>query len=79
METDKGFYGKYRIERVDGEPINPESLHFVLMLSTDPAARDAVLLYARLSGNKLLENDLRDIFDEEGLSYTVERGVSKFV
>lgn len=44
MQTQTNYY--YTIARSDGQPIDPESLFFVLRLDFNPAARKAVLCYA---------------------------------
>ena len=35
----KGLYGKYRIEKGDGTPVDPEAVYFTLRLDTDKHAR----------------------------------------
>jgi len=42
----KGLYGKYKIEKTDGTPIDPKAQYFVLRLDTDPYARRAIRKYA---------------------------------
>jgi hypothetical protein len=42
---DKGLHGKYRIEKTDGTPVDPEAMYFVLRLDTDAAARSAAWTY----------------------------------
>ena len=46
MDEEKGWYDKYLIMKADGEPVDPEGVFFVLRLDTDPAAREAALVYA---------------------------------
>ena len=41
-----GLYGKYKIQKADGSPVDPEADYFVLRLDTDPAARRAALEYS---------------------------------
>jgi len=41
----KGLYGKYKIEKTDGTPIDPKAQYFVLRLDTDPYARRALRKY----------------------------------
>lgn len=42
-----GIYGKYRIEKTDGTPLDPKASYFVLRLDTDGAAREAMRTYAQ--------------------------------
>ena len=41
----KGIYGKYRVEKSDGSPMDPKAVYFTLRLDTDPHARLAVRMY----------------------------------
>ena len=41
----KGIFGKYRIEKEDGSPVDPEAIYFTLRLDTDKHARAAVRAY----------------------------------
>jgi hypothetical protein len=41
------LYRKYHIAKVDGTPIDPAAQYFVLRIDTDPAARQALLHYAK--------------------------------
>jgi len=41
-----GLYGKYRIEKANGELVDPKADYFVLRLDTDPFARIALREYA---------------------------------
>lgn len=40
------LYGKYRIAKADGSPIDPDAQYFVLRIDTDQAAREALKTYA---------------------------------
>jgi len=40
------LYRKYKIEKADGSPVDPDAVYFVLRLDTDAAAREAALKYA---------------------------------
>jgi len=42
----KELYSKYKIQKMNGKPIDPNAQYFVLRLDTDPAARAAMLAYA---------------------------------
>lgn len=42
----RGIYGKYRVEKSDGSPVDPKAVYFTLRLDTDPHARAAVRAYA---------------------------------
>ncbi|HDZ37102.1 MAG TPA: hypothetical protein ENH62_02240 [Marinobacter sp.] len=37
---------KYRVEKVDGSPIDPKAVYFVMRVDTDIHARKAILAYA---------------------------------
>jgi len=47
-----GLYGKYKIEKTDGSPIDPKALYFVLRLDTDKSARRALRAYALLQSTE---------------------------
>ena len=65
-ETPDGLYGKYKIERTDGKPIDPENEYFVLKVKGIgdqkhiDACRKAVITYAEEIYRELpeLANDL---------------------
>lgn len=59
---------KYRIEKRDGTPIDPEACYFVLRLDTDPAARAAAKAYAENCDNDQLASDILNCLD--GLAVT---------
>jgi hypothetical protein len=40
------LYNKYKIEKKDGSPVEPNAQYFVLRVDTDPAARFAIVAYA---------------------------------
>ena len=40
-----GIYGKYKIEKADGTPVDPKAIYFTLRLDTDPYARAAIRAY----------------------------------
>lgn len=42
---DRGLYGKYRIEKADGTPLDPRAIYFTLRLDTDPHAMAAIRAY----------------------------------
>jgi hypothetical protein len=41
----RGIYGKYKVEKMDGSPIDPKAIYFTLRLDTDKHARAAVQAY----------------------------------
>jgi len=45
MEDQRGLYGKYRIEKADGSPVDPRAMYFTIRLDTDPFARAATRAY----------------------------------
>ena len=65
-ETPDGLYGKYKIQRTDGKPIDPENEYFVLKVKGVgdkkhiAACRKAVITYAEEMRWELpeLANDL---------------------
>jgi hypothetical protein len=61
-----GIYGKYRIEKTDGTPIDPQAQYFVLRLDTDRAACEAMRTYAHeiRRRNPILSRELTAVLDE---------------
>ena len=55
-DTERGLHRKFRVYE-DGEEI-PDC--FVLEPESDPAAREALLRYAKATGNEKLAEDLRE-------------------
>jgi len=45
MGEQRGLYGKYRIEKADGSPVDPRAMYFTIRLDTDPFARAAARAY----------------------------------
>jgi len=45
MEESRGLYGKCRIEKADGSPVDPRAMYFTIRLDTDPFARAAARAY----------------------------------
>lgn len=66
MQMTKGLYGKYKIEKADGTPINPQAQYFILRLDTDPYARRAVRTYIKYmhTVNPQLASDLKHWLNE---------------
>jgi len=62
----KGLYGKYRIEKVDGSPVDPGAVYFTLRLDTDPHARAAIKAYVESCKREepKLAKDLEKILEE---------------
>jgi len=50
----KGLYGKYKLEKTDGSPIDPKADYFILRLDNDPVARIAAREYALHTPDKEL-------------------------
>lgn len=48
--SDKGFYRKFEIVRLDGKPKDPRALYFILRYDNDSDSREALRLWA---GRKL--------------------------
>ena len=69
MKTRRGaLYNKYKIEKTDGTPIDPEAQYFVLRIDTDVHARTALRAYAhslaKFKVNPELEKDLWRYLEE---------------
>lgn len=64
----KGLYGKYIIQKADGEPVDPKAVYFTLRLDTDPHAREAVRAYIRSckAEQPELARDLEDLLKRLG-------------
>ena len=45
MSEPNGLYGKYKIEKADGSPVDPKAVYFTLRLDTDRHARAAIRAY----------------------------------
>lgn len=62
----KGLYGKYRIEKNDGSPVDPKAVYFTLRLDTDPHAREAIRAYIEScrAEQPELAKDLQDLLGE---------------
>lgn len=57
-----GLEPRYKIEKTNGEPINPNAKYFILRYDKDPHARVALLAYANSIAleNPQLANQLID-------------------
>ena len=62
----KGLYGKYRVEKTDGSPLDPKAIYFTLRIDTDPHARAAIRAYIEScrEENPELAGDLERILAE---------------
>ena len=60
----EGLFNKYKIEKADGSPVDPNAIYFVLRLDTDVAAREAAIFYATLIQNEQLNDDLINLFNK---------------
>ena len=56
----QGIYGKYKLEKADGSPVDPDACYFVLRLDTDEAARAAMRVYASKCGNEKLRDSITE-------------------
>lgn len=56
----EGLYGKYRISKADGSPVDPNADYFVLRLDTDPVARRAALEYSYMTPDRNLAIGLQE-------------------
>jgi len=59
----QGIFYKYKIERMDGQPLKP-GFRFVLSPESDPAALEALKAYADNTSNKQLSDDIRAFVTE---------------
>jgi hypothetical protein len=66
MAEQRGVYGKYKIEKADGSPVDPEAVYFVLRVDTDAAARTALRAYCRAikDTNRQLARELCELICE---------------
>jgi F0F1-type ATP synthase epsilon subunit len=55
----EGLYGKYRISKADGSPVDPNADYFVLRLDTDPVARRAAREYSYMTMDRKLALELQ--------------------
>ncbi len=64
----RDLYEKYRITKMDGSPVDPKAVYFVLRLDSDPAARQAAIKYAVLTidDNPTLAKQLVRVVDALG-------------
>jgi len=62
----KGLYGKYRIEKSNGEPVDPGAMYFTLRIDTDKHAREAIRAYIEScrEENPELAGDLERLMKE---------------
>jgi len=62
----KGLYGKYRIEKADGTPVDPRAIYFTLRIDTDPFARAAIRAYVNACRGQVpeLARDLEMVLRE---------------
>ena len=56
----EGLYGKYRISKADGSPVDPNADYFVLRLDTDPVARRAAREYSYMTVDRKLALELQE-------------------
>ena len=67
MQKDRrGLYGKYKVEKSDGSPLDPKAIYFTLRIDTDPHARAAIRAYIEScrEENPELARDLERILVE---------------
>lgn len=64
----RGLYGKYKVEKSDGSPLDPKAIYFTLRIDTDPHARAAIRAYIEScrAENPELAGDLERILAEVG-------------
>lgn len=62
----RGLYGKYRIEKSDGTPVDSKAVYFTLRIDTDPHARTAIRAYIEScrGENPELAEDLERVLQE---------------
>ena len=71
MDTKRGLYKKYSIQKTDGKPIDTKAKYVVLRYDEDTAycqaVRTALLLFARIAA-PLLPQFSRDLKNEIGMT-----------
>lgn len=55
---EKGLFGKYKIEKANGTPLDENARYFVLRYDKDPAALIALKAYMENTTNRALKMDL---------------------
>lgn len=58
-----GIRMKYKVQKADDTPVDPEACYFVLRLDKDPAARSAMRTYAEHCDNTELAEDITRCLD----------------
>lgn len=66
QDKKRGYYLKYRIEKADGTPVDPNAKYFVLRYDNSPAACYALATYAEAIRKEYpqLAKDIWKILDE---------------
>ncbi|KKM87477.1 hypothetical protein LCGC14_1268540 [marine sediment metagenome] len=59
----RGVFGKYILSKADGSDVDCNACYFVLRLDEDPAAQEAMRVYAAKCGNRKLANDITRCLD----------------
>jgi hypothetical protein len=69
-DSQRGYYLKYKIEKADGTPLDPNAKYFVLRHDNSPAARVALAIYANEVKQEYpeLAKDLWDILRGYGFT-----------
>lgn len=64
--SEKGLYGKYKIEKADGSAVDPRAVYFTLRIDTDRHARAAIRAYIESCREEQpeLARDLRRVLAE---------------
>lgn len=72
------LFGKYKIEKADGSPVDPNAMYFVLRIDTDVHARVALRAYARSIRNAdpVLANELDEWIESRPTPYALDNGES---
>ena len=62
----RGLYGKYIIQKANGEAIDPKAVYFTLRIDTDPHARAAIRAYIESCRDEQpeLARDLERVMEE---------------
>ena len=69
QEEPKGLFGKYRIVKGDGSPVDPKAVYFTLRLDTDKHARAAIRAYVESCREEQpeLARDLEQVLRKLGM------------
>lgn len=73
--TERGLYRKYQVQRTDGSVKHLDCAYFVLDISHDPFAKDALRAYAQTCRHSYpqLADDLEDALESENPAEAIKK------